>query len=458
MRDNGKMERYASRRGRTSMSKVSSAPSATDLPSPANVVAVLQERGLISQMTESGLPEAAAREQLTVYAGFDATAPSLHVGNLVPVMCLAHFQRHGHRPILLVGGGTGMIGDPSGKSSERPLLAPDQVADYSTRIRDQLARYLAFEGPAAAQLVNNADWLGAMTLIEYLRDIGKHFSINVMLAKESVRARLEDREHGISYTEFSYMVLQATDYLHLYDALGCTVQVGGNDQWGNLIAGVDLIRRAREAHVHAMTLPLITSASGAKFGKSEGNALYLDPAMTSPYEMYQYWINLDDRDVGHYLRIFTFLSLEEIAEIERRQAEDPASRVGQRRLAFEVTALIHGADTARAVTAASDVLFGGGVEGLTPDVLPHLASAAPTTRITGAQLASSLPVLETLVATGMARSKGAARTLVSQGGLYVNDHRWSDADRPITAADALFGRAVLLRSGKRSYHLLLAEG
>src|SRR5258707_27844 len=331
MRDNGKMERYASRRGRTSMSKVSSAPSATDLPSPANVVAVLQERGLISQMTESGLPEAAAREQLTVYAGFDATAPSLHVGNLVPVMCLAHFQRHGHRPILLVGGGTGMIGDPSGKSSERPLLAPDQVADYSTRIRDQLARYLAFEGPAAAQLVNNADWLGAMTLIEYLRDIGKHFSINVMLAKESVRARLEDREHGISYTEFSYMVLQATDYLHLYDALGCTVQVGGNDQWGNLIAGVDLIRRAREAHVHAMTLPLITSASGAKFGKSEGNALYLDPALTSPYEMYQYWINLDDRDVGHYLRIFTFLSLEEIAEIERRQAEDPASRVGQRR-------------------------------------------------------------------------------------------------------------------------------
>ncbi len=332
------------------------------------------------------------------------------------------------------------------------------MADYSTRIRDQLARYLAFEGPAAAQLVNNADWLGAMTLIEYLRDIGKHFSINVMLAKESVRARLEDREHGISYTEFSYMVLQATDYLHLYDALGCTVQVGGNDQWGNLIAGVDLIRRAREAHVHAMTLPLITSASGAKFGKSEGNALYLDPALTSPYEMYQYWINLDDRDVGHYLRIFTFLSLEEIAEIERRQAEDPASRVGQRRLAFEVTALIHGADTARAVTAASDVLFGGGVEGLTPDVLPYLASAAPTTRITGAQLASSLPVLETLVATGMARSKGAARTLVSQGGLYVNDHRWSDADRPITAADALFGRAVLLRSGKRSYHLLLAEG
>ena len=255
-------------------------------PRDGNVVAVLEERGLIAQLTESGLPEAAADRQLYVYCGFDPTAPSLHVGNLVPVMVLAHFQRHGHRPILVVGGGTGMIGDPSGKSVERPLLTPEQVAAHAARIRDQLAGYLTFEGPAAAIMVNNADWLDKMTLIEYLRDIGKHFSVNTMLAKESVKTRMAS-EQGISYTEFSYMILQATDFLHLFDTYDCTVQVGGTDQWGNLLAGVELIRRTREARVHALTVPLITTATGAKFGKSEGNALWLDPAMTTPYEMYQ---------------------------------------------------------------------------------------------------------------------------------------------------------------------------
>ena len=421
----------------------------------ANIVGVLKERGLLSQVTESGLDEAAAKNQLLAYCGFDPSAPSLHVGNLVPVMALAHFQRHGHRPIIVVGGGTGMIGDPSGKSTERPFLTAEQVADYAARIRDQLVGYLSFEGPAAAIVVNNADWLNTMTVIEYLRDVGKHFSVNVMLAKESVKTRLEDRDQGISYTEFSYMVIQATDYLHLYDELGCTVQIGGHDQWGNLLAGVDLIRRAREAHVHAMTVPLITSATGQKFGKSEGNALYLDPTMTTPYQMYQYWINIDDRDVAHYLKIFTFLPLAEIAELERRQAEDPGSRLGQRKLAFEVTKLIHGEATARAVEAASSILFGGGIEQLTPDVLPHLASAAPTTRVSGEAIASGLPVLETLVTTGLAKSKGQARTLVGQGGLYVNDRRWTDPEQPITDKDTLFGRAILLRAGKRSYHLLL---
>jgi tyrosyl-tRNA synthetase len=425
---------------------------------PGNVVEVLRARGLLSQITESDLPAAAERGQLTVYCGFDATAPSQQIGNLVPIMALAHFQRHGHRPIIVAGGGTSMIGDPSGKSSERPLLTPDEVRANVARIPEQLGRYLSFEGPNAAILVNNADWLDSMTLIEYLRDIGKHFSVNVMLAKESVRARLEDREQGISYTEFSYMVLQATDYLHLYDAYGCTVQIGGHDQWGNLTAGVDLIRRVREAHAHALTVPLITSSSGAKFGKSEGNALWLDPAMTSPYAMYQYWINSDDRDVGHYLRIFTFLPLDEISALEARQAADPGAREGQRRLAYVVVALIHGEATARAVEAASRVLFGGGVEGLTPEVLPHLAAAAPTTRISAAQLAEGLPLLETLVSAGLARGKSAGRTLVAQGGLYVNDRRWPDAEQPLQAADALFGRAILLRAGKRSYHLLLVEG
>ena len=421
----------------------------------ANVIAVLRERGLLSQMTESGLPEAAADRQLYVYCGFDVSAPSQQVGNLVPVMVLAHFQRCGHRPILVVGGGTSMIGDPSGKDTERPLLTPEQVHEHAARARDQLAGFLAFDGPNAAIMVNNADWLEKFTLIEFLRDIGKHFSVNAMLAKESVKTRLES-EQGISFTEFSYMLLQSSDYLHLYDAYNCTVQVGGHDQWGNLIAGVDLIRRMREARVHALTAPLITTSSGAKFGKSAGNALWLDPAMTTPYEMYQYWINADDRDVAHFLKIFTFMPLAEIAELERLQAEDPGSRVGQRRLAFEVTALIHGEKTARAVAAASKILFGGGVEELTSDVLPHLASAVPTAPVTLAALAEGLPVVDALVAAGAQPSKGAARRLIQQGGLYVNDQRWSDPEKPLTRAEALFDRAILLRTGKNKYHLLLA--
>ena len=420
-----------------------------------NVIAELEQRGLIHQMTESNLAEAAAAHKLYVYCGFDPTAPSLHVGNVVPIMALAHFQRHGHHPILLAGGGTGMIGDPSGKSTERPLLSPEQVAENTARIRDQLAGFLSFEGENAATLVNNADWLGKITMIEYLRDIGKHFSVNAMLAKESVRSRLEDREQGISYTEFSYMIVQATDYLHLFDAMGCTVQIGGSDQWGNLISGVELIRRARGAHVHAMTAPLITTATGAKFGKSEGNALYLDPTMTTPYQMYQYWVNVDDRDVAHYLRVFTFISLEEIDALMREQQEDPGKRVAQKRLALEITKLIHGEATARAVAAASSVLFGGSVTELTPEALAHLSGAVPTTTISSEALAAGLPILETLVSSGAQPSKGAARRLMQQGGLYVNDTRWSDPERVITPEDTLFGRAILLRSGKNKYSLLL---
>jgi tyrosyl-tRNA synthetase len=418
-------------------------------------VSVLEERGLIAQMTESGLPEAAARGPLTVYCGFDATAPSLQVGNLVPVMLLAHFQRCGHRPILLVGGGTSMIGDPSGLSVERPLLSAEQVAEYAGRVRDQLAGYLSFEGENAALLVNNADWLRQITLIEYLRDIGKHFSVNAMLAKESVKTRLAG-ESGISYTEFSYMIVQATDFLHLFDAEGCTVQVGGSDQWGNLTAGVELIRKARGAPVHALTVPLITTASGAKFGKSAGNALWLDPTMTSPYAMYQYWLNTADADVGHFLKVFTFLPLEEIAALEQRQAEHPERREGQRRLAFEITKLIHGEATAHAVEAASRMLFGGGIAELTPDVLPHLAAEVPTATVAASALAVGLPLVEALVLAGVQSSKGAARRLVQQGGVYVNDARVTDADQMLAGADAIAGgRAILLRAGKNKYALLL---
>jgi tyrosyl-tRNA synthetase len=424
-----------------------------------NIVTVLQERGLASQITESGLSEAAAKGPLTVYCGFDPTAPSLHIGNLVPVMALAHFQRLGHRPILVAGGGTGMIGDPSGKSVERPLLTPEQVAENTERIRAQLVGYLSFEGPNAALAVNNADWLKNISMIEFLRDIGKHFSVNAMMAKESVRSRLEDRDIGISYTEFSYMIVQATDFLHLFDTYDCTVQVGGHDQWGNLTAGVDLIRRARGAHVHALTVPLITTASGAKFGKSEGNALWLDPKLTTPYQMYQYWINTDDRDVAHYLRVFTFMPLEEISTIEREQQAHPERRAGQRILAYEITKLIHGEATARAVQAASDVLFGAGIEGLreklTPEVLPHLAGAVPTAPLPESAVGNGQSLVDTLVAAGVQPSKGAARRLVQQGGVYVNDQRWTDMERGLSPDDLLFDRAVLLRLGKNKYHLLL---
>jgi tyrosyl-tRNA synthetase len=424
--------------------------------SPKHVIAVLEERGLISQITESGLPEAAATGMLSVYCGWDASAPSLQIGNLVPIMMLAHFQRAGHRPLLLVGGGTGMIGDPSGKSEERVLLTTEQVAENAEHIRSQLARFLSFEGENGAVMVNNADWLGKMTLIEYLRDIGKHFSVNVMMAKESVRARLEDRAQGISYTEFSYMILQSIDFLHLFDHFNCTVQVGGNDQWGNLTAGVDLIRRARHAQAHALTAPLITSSSGQKLGKSEGNSLFLDPEMTTAYELYQYWINTEDADVERFLRLFTFMDLDEIAAIGKQQMADPASRVGQRLLAFEVTKLVHGEETARAVAEASDALFGGGIESLSEAALPHLAGAVPTSPIAASALEKGVSLIEALVSEGIQPSKGAARRLIQQGGLYVNDQRVTDPDMLLTRETALFQRAILVRAGKNRYHLLLA--
>lgn len=422
-----------------------------------DILQVLQERGLLYQASETGLTEAARERQLLVYCGFDPTAPSLHVGHLMGVMLLANFQRCGHRPIILVGGGTGLIGDPSFKASERPLISLETAAANAERIRKQLEGFLSFEGPNGAIVANNADWLVPVKLIEFLRDTGKHFSINAMIAKESVRARLEDREQGISFTEFTYMLLQAYDYLQLYDRHACTVQVGGSDQWGNIVAGVDLIRRARGAQAHAVTGPLLTTSSGQKMGKSEGNALWLDPSMTPPYDMFQYWINVDDRDVERWLKVFTFLPLSEIAALAAEQAQDPGSRVMQRRLAREIVTFVHGASTAAAVERAAAILFGGDPRNIDQQALGHVLSAMPHAGAGRDELTAGVPVLQAVVRAGLAASNSAARTLVSQGGLYVNNQRWDDPKGVLTTAQLLCGRAIVLRSGRKSYGALVVE-
>jgi tyrosyl-tRNA synthetase len=422
---------------------------------PENVIATLRERGFVYQMTETGLEEAAQEKSLLLYCGFDPTSRSLQVGNMVPVMMLAHFQRAGHRPIILVGGGTGMIGDPSGKSAERTLLSPEQVAANAAALKAQLSRFVSFEGENAAIMVDNADWLNTMRLTDFLRDIGKHFTVNAMMAKDSVKSRLENRDQGISFTEFSYMLLQATDFLHLYEKLGCTVQIGGSDQFGNITAGVELVRRKHGVTVHGLTSPLLTTADGKKFGKSEGNAVYLDPELTSPYEMYQFWINQDDRDARKLLLIFTFLPVAEIDALAAEQAENPGARPMQRRLAREFVAFAHGEETARAVEKAAAFLFGGDIADLDEAALTQVLGAVPRAEVTGEALAGGVSILQALVDTGLAASMSAARTLIKQGGVYVNNQRWDDMHGTLTREHLLMNRAVLLRSGRKKYAALV---
>ena len=425
------------------------------------VIDVLEERGFIEQITDTGLREAAATQSLKCYVGFDPTARSLHLGHVIPVMGLAHFQRMGHVPIALVGGGTGMIGDPSGKTVERQLLSKEDVEANAQRLQAQLSRFFRFEGPQAALLLNNAEWLMPLKLVDFLRDIGKHFSINAMIAKESVRWRLEERGQGISFTEFSYMLLQAYDFYHLHEHHGCSVQAGGKDQWGNITAGIDLIRRMSGGSGHGITFPLLTTAAGVKIGKTEGaegsEMVWLDPAMTSPYRMYQYWINSDDRDVVKFLKLFTFLELSAIGELEESLKQDPGKREPHRALAFEFTKLAHGEDAARAVRTASEILFGSEVQEISQEVLDALAAEVPCTRIPKERLTAGIFLVDVLVETKLAKSKRAARDLIGQGGAYVNNAPRRDAEAKITLAQALAGRAVLLRSGKRTYHLLIID-
>ena len=410
-------------------------------------------RGLLFQQTD-GAGAALAAGPVTGYCGFDPTAPSLHVGNLVPVMGLVHLQRAGHRPVVLVGGGTGMIGDPSGRTTERQLTTPEIVAANVRGIRAQLERFMDFSGKNAALVVDNAEWLGSLGLIAFLRDVGKHFSVNVMLAKESVRSRMEQ---GISYTEFSYMLLQSFDYVELNRRHGVTLQIGGSDQWGNITAGTDLVRRMTGAEAHGVTFPLMTTASGEKFGKSAGNAVWLDPERTSPYAFYQYWINADDRDVGRFLRTFTLLDRATIEGLEAQVAADPASRAAQRELARQVTTLVHGAEATRAAEEVSALLFGGGrAAGLSSVALEALAREVPCSVVKESEeRPGTADVLDLLVATGLAASRGAAKRLVEQGGVSVNDVKRGMEGRFVPREEAVHGKWFLVRKGKRDVGLAM---
>ena len=425
------------------------------------VIDVLEERGFVEQITDTGMREAAAAQTIKCYVGFDPTARSLHLGHVIPVMGLAHFQRMGHIPIALVGGGTGMIGDPSGKTVERQLLSKDDVEENARRLRDQLSKFFSFDGPHAALLLNNAEWLMPLKLVDFLRDIGKHFSVNSMIAKESVRWRLEERGQGISFTEFTYMLLQAYDFYYLHKHYGCTAQAGGKDQWGNITAGIDLIRRMSGGSAHGLTFPLLTTASGVKIGKTEGaqgsEMIWLDPELTSPYRMYQYWINTDDRDVVKFLKLFTFLDVEAIGELEEKLRQAPEKREPHRALAYEFTKLVHGDGAARAVREVSEVLFGREVQEISPEAFKALAAEVSSTRISRERLQQGIPLIDVLVETKLVQSKRAGRDLIGQGGAYVNNRAWKDAGAKIDLTQALSGRVLLLRTGKKTYHLLMVE-
>jgi len=412
-----------------------------------DVLSELRWRGLLQDATP-GL-DVHLREPRTAYCGFDPTAPSLQLGNLVPLMLLRHLQRHGHTPIALMGGGTGLIGDPAGKRTERPLLPREQIRAHVDRQRTQMQRFLDFApGRATARLLDNAAWLEPLPLVSFLRDIGKHFTVNVMLQKESVQSRLDA---GLSYTEFSYMLLQAYDFLQLYRQERCTIQVGGADQWGNITAGVDLIRRVEGGEAHALVAPLVTTSSGVKFGKSDTGAIYLDPDLTSPYRFYQFWINSDDRDVETYLKYFTERSADDITAVLETQRRDPAGRTAQRALADSVCTLVHGPAAAARVAAAAWVLFGDfDPKDADPAVFDVLAEEVPTTIADADRLA----LVDALVQTGLAASKADARRTVTQGGAYVNQRRVSDTGHTLSPDDWLGGSSILLRKGKKDYALL----
>ena len=418
----------------------------------------LQWRGLFADCTDlDALTQRLAAGPLTLYCGFDPTADSLHVGNLVPLLALRRFQLAGHHPIALAGGATGMVGDPSGKSDERNLQTPEQVAHNITAIREQLSRFLDFKSTAnPARLVDNSTWTAPLSFLEFLRDVGKHFSVNVMMAKDSVRARLEG-EGGISYTEFSYMLLQAHDFLHLRAELNCELQVGATDQWGNITAGTDLIRKKHGGSLTAwgLVFPLLTKADGTKYGKSTSGAVWLDAKRTSPYRFYQFFINADDADVIKLLKVLTFLAQEEITALEAEMKANPGARSAQKALARELTTLVHGADALNAAIKASEILFGGSLDGVTEELFNDVVGEIPTKELAASSLAGpGIALTDLLVHAGLATSKGQARKDIEGGGINLNNVRVADVARAVTTADLHFGKYVLLRKGKRTYAVI----
>jgi tyrosyl-tRNA synthetase len=425
-----------------------------------NIHEELEWRGLIADCTDKEwFLQGINAGPIALYCGFDPTADSLHVGNLVPLLGLRRFQLLGHHPIAVAGGATGSIGDPSGKTAERQLLTRETLDHNIARVKEQLRRLLDFESKSnPARLVDNASWTANVPYIDFLRDIGKHFSVNQMIGKESVRARMEDREVGISYTEFSYMLLQAFDFYVLSRDYKCELQIGGSDQWGNITAGIDLCRKKLGKQVYGLTLPLITNADGTKFGKTEAGAVWVDPKRTSVYKFYQFWINTDDRDVIRYVKYFTFLLPEEIESLEQKHAANPGARDAHRALAKAVTDLVHGEDATQEAVRASEILFGGGVDGISESTFTEIVGEVPTKEIEKSKLdGGGMPLVELLVQSGLCPSRSQARKDIEGGGLYVNNVRESNFQRPMVSKDLLFGKHLLLRKGKRNYLVVTAR-
>jgi len=422
-----------------------------------DAVTALEERGFEVRMTDPALRELLGREMVTYYVGFDPTAPSLHIGSLKQIMMMAQLQKHGHRPIALAGGGTGMIGDPSGKTKERLLLSKEDLSRNLEGISNQLARFLDFDcGKNSAMMLNNADWLTRFSFIDFLRDVGKYFRVGEMLGKESVRARLQSEE-GMSFTEFCYQLLQAYDFLHLLDTRDCLLQMGGSDQWGNITAGIELVRKLRQKPVYGLITSLVTTASGVKFGKTEAGTIWLDAEWTSPYEFYQYWVRADDRDVINWLKIFTFVPLSEIDELAGSLAAEPEKREPHRRLAYEVTALVHGKEEAENAVKASQALFGGGeIKDMKDRDLASVFADVPSREIEKSRLEQGINLTDLMAETGLSKSKSEARRMVRQGGGYVNNVRVDSADRQVDLSDLASESMLVLRSGKKKYMLIKA--
>jgi tyrosyl-tRNA synthetase len=422
----------------------------------AHILTDLRWRGLLHQSTdETALAAWLGEPPLVVYVGFDPTADSLHVGHMMGLMTLRRFQRAGHRPIALVGGATGMIGDPSGKSEERNLLSLDVLRANVAATEAQMRSFLDFAGPTAASVVNNYDWMSRFGYLDFLRDVGKHFPMNVMLAKDSVKARLERTDSGLSYTEFSYMLLQAYDFVYLAEKHDCRVQAGGSDQWGNITAGIDLARRLRGTQLHGITWPLLTKSDGSKMGKTESGAVWLSPARTSPYQFYQYWINVEDTDAGKCLRFLTEIPHEEIESLDAARTSNPGARESQRRLAEEITRLVHGEPGLAAARRATEIFFGAEIDKLSDTQLVEIFADVPSKELPRSRLeGAGLNVIDAFIESGLAKSKSEARRTIEQGGAYVNNRRVDSIDRLFTATDLASETVMVLRSGRKKYALL----